>query len=83
LLNVSFKIFTKVATNGVMEVAKKVISPTQTTFLPRRNIMEGVIVLHETIHETRRKKQDGVILKIDFEKIYDKINCFLSNKPDE
>jgi hypothetical protein len=36
--------------------------------------MEGVIVLHETIHELHRKKQNGVILKIDFEKAYDKIN---------
>jgi hypothetical protein len=34
--------------------------------------MEGVVVLHETIHE-HRKKQDGVILKLDFEKAYDKL----------
>jgi hypothetical protein len=73
-LNVSFKIFTKVAMNRVTDVAKKVISPTQTTFLPGRNIMEGVIILHKTIHEMHRKKQDGVILKIDFENAYDKIN---------
>jgi hypothetical protein len=74
LLSVSFKKFTKVAMNRVTEVAKKVISPTQTTFLPGRNTMEDVIVLHKTIHEIHRKKQDGVILKIDFEKAYDKIN---------
>ena len=35
--------------------------------------MEGVVVLHETIHELHRKKQNGVILKIDFEKAYDKV----------
>ena len=73
LLNVSFKIFTKVATNRISLVAQKVISPTQTAFLPGRNIMEGVVVLHETIHELHRKKQSGVILKIDFEKAYDKV----------
>jgi hypothetical protein len=33
LLNVSFKIFTKVETNRLMYVAQKVINPTQTTFL--------------------------------------------------
>jgi hypothetical protein len=71
---VSFKIFTKVATNRISEVAKKVISPTQTAFLPRRNIMEEVIILHETIHEMHRKKQSGVILKLDFKKDYNKIN---------
>ena len=61
------------ATNRISMVAKKVISPTQTAFLPGRNIMEGVVVLHETIHELHRKKQSGVILKIDFEKAYDKV----------
>ena len=73
LLNVSFKIFTKVATNRLVSVAHKVISPTQTAFLPGRNIMEGVVILHETIHEMHRKKHARVIFKIDFEKAYDKI----------
>jgi hypothetical protein len=36
--------------------------------------MEGVVVLHETLHEIKRKKLDGIILKIDFEKAYDKVN---------
>jgi hypothetical protein len=31
------------------------------------------VVLHETIHELHRKKLDGVLLKIDFEKAYDKV----------
>src|SRR5438128_11454742 len=35
--------------------------------------MEGVLVLHETLHELHRKKIDGVILKLDFEKAYDKV----------
>jgi hypothetical protein len=73
LLNVSFKIFTKVLTNHLTSIAHRVIQSTQTTFLPGRNIMEGVIVLHETIHELHRKKQNGVIFKIDFEKAYDKV----------
>jgi hypothetical protein len=36
--------------------------------------MEGVIVLHEMIHKMHRKRQNGLILKIDFKKAYDKIN---------
>ena len=73
LLNVSFKIFTKVGTNRVMEVAHKVIRPTQSAFMPGSHILEGVLVLHETVHELQRKKMDGVLLKIDFEKAYDKV----------
>jgi hypothetical protein len=48
VLNVSFKIFIKVGTNRLNRVAQKVVSPTQTAFLPGRNIMEGVVILHET-----------------------------------
>jgi hypothetical protein len=42
--------------------------------MPRRYILEGVVVLHETIHELKRKRQKGLILKLDFKKVYDKVN---------
>jgi hypothetical protein len=74
LLNVSFKLFTKIATNRLTSIAQKLIRPTQIAFLPGRNIMEGAVILHETIHELHTKKQDGVIFKIDLEKAYDKVN---------
>jgi hypothetical protein len=35
--------------------------------------MEGVVLLHEAIHELHKRRQDGVILKLDFEKAYDKL----------
>jgi hypothetical protein len=38
-----------------------------------RNIMSGVMILHEIIHETKRRKQIGIVLKLDFEKAYDKV----------
>jgi hypothetical protein len=31
-------------------------------------------MLHETVHKLHRKKMSGVILKLDFEKAYDKVN---------
>ncbi|CAN6182020.1 unnamed protein product [Urochloa humidicola] len=73
LLNVGFKIFTKVINNRILVLADKLISRTQTAFIPGRDIMEGVVVLHETIHEMHRRNRDGVILKLDFEKAYDKL----------
>jgi hypothetical protein len=74
LLNVSFKFFTKVGSNRVSNIAESVVQPTQTAFMPGRHILEGVVILHETIHELHRKKLDGVLFKIDFEKAYDKVN---------
>ena len=72
-MNVSFKIFTKVATIRVNSVADNIIIPSQTAFMRGRNILEGVVILHETVHELHRKNQSGVIFKIDFEKAYDKV----------
>jgi hypothetical protein len=70
---VSFKIITKVAVRRLTQVAEKLISQSQTAFIPGRNIMEGAVILHETIHELHRKKMNRVILKLDFEKAYDKV----------
>jgi hypothetical protein len=69
----SFKFFTKVATNRLNKVAQAVVCPTQTAFMPGRNIMEGVVILHKTIYELHSKKRNEVIFKIDFEKAYDKV----------
>lgn len=41
MLNVSFKIFTKVVANRVNNVVNKIIKPTQKAFLSGRYIMEG------------------------------------------
>jgi mannosylglycoprotein endo-beta-mannosidase len=73
LLNVSFKIFTKVATIRLNTVAEHVVRPSQTAFMQGRNILDGVVVLHEAVHELHSKKLNGVILKLDFEKAYDKV----------
>jgi hypothetical protein len=38
-----------------------------------RNILEGVVILHETIHKLHKTNFDGLILKIEFEKMYDDV----------
>ena len=44
LLNVSSKIFTKVGTNRLTQIAHSVVLQSQTAFMPDRNILEGVVV---------------------------------------
>jgi hypothetical protein len=41
-------------------------------FTQVRNILDGVVTLHETFHKLHSKKLNEVILKLDFEKAYDK-----------
>lgn len=73
LLNVDYKWFTKVLMMRLTPYAGKLINNTQTAFIPDRYILDGVIILHEILHELRVKNIKGIILKLDFEKAYDKV----------
>lgn len=73
LLNVCFKLITKILTNRLTLVAHNVIGESQTAFIPGRFILDGVIILHEVLHEVKKTHQSGIILKLDFEKAYDKV----------
>jgi hypothetical protein len=42
--------------------------------MKNRNITSGIMCLHEILHETKRRNETGIILKLDFEKAYDKVN---------
>jgi hypothetical protein len=57
-------------------VADHVVRPSQTAFMQGRNILDGVVTLHETVHELHSKKLNGVILKLDLKKAYDKVKWF-------
>ena len=74
LLNVVFKIFSRTMMFRMEFVMERIISKVQTVFLKGRNIMEGTMCLHEVIHDTKIKKKDGLVLKLDFEKAYDKVS---------
>jgi phosphate starvation-inducible protein PhoH len=80
LLNVSFKIFTKVAAIRVNTVADHVVRPMQTAFMQGRNILDGVVILHEAVHELHTKKLNEVILKLDCEKLMTKLSALSYNR---
>jgi hypothetical protein len=62
-------------------MAGHVVQPSHTAFMQGRNILDRVVVLHEAVHELHTKKMNGVILKLDFEKAYDKVKGFLFSCP--
>jgi hypothetical protein len=73
LLNVDFKIFSKLLNDRLTPIVDNIISESQIAFINSRNILEWVVILHEVLHELKRTKGQGVLFKIDFEKTYDKI----------
>ena len=74
LLNCLYNWLTKTLTLRLESLANKLILKTQSAFLKGRNIMNGVLALHEILHETKKRKESGLVLKLDFEKVYDKVN---------
>jgi hypothetical protein len=84
LLNYSFKIFTKVLTNRFARILDRLISYQQSSFsyqqssfIKGRFILESVVTTHEIIHEVHRRKDQGLVFKIDYEKAYDRVNLDL------
>lgn len=69
-----YKLITKVMDRRVAKYANKFISPTQNAFVKGMNIMDGILSLHELLNYMHVKKRVGVVLKLDFEKAYDKVN---------
>jgi hypothetical protein len=67
LLNVVFNFFTQVLNNRAILVVDKVISKIQSAFIKGRFFLDGVDVLHETIHYIQQKR--CVLFKVDFETI--------------
>ena len=64
LLNVIYKIFTKTLMLRMEKILERILNKCQTTFLKGRNIMEGVLSLHEILHDTKIRKKRRVNLKI-------------------
>jgi hypothetical protein len=74
LLNCSFKIFSRVLTSSLENVCHKIIAKEQSAFIKGRFILESVVIAHEVLHTIHQSKQPGVILKLDYEKAYDRVN---------
>jgi hypothetical protein len=74
LLNCSYKIFTRVLTSRVGQVIDRLVASNQTTFIKGWYILESVVTVHEVLHSVKHNKQQGYVLKLDYEKTYDKVN---------
>ena len=55
-------------------IAHRTISPSQSAFIKGRFILDGVLCLHEIVHDLKIQKTKEVSLKLDFEKAYDSVS---------
>jgi hypothetical protein len=73
-INCSFKVFGKLITSRLERTCQRIISKEQSAFLRGRFILESVVVAHEVLHSVHKNKEPEVIIKLDYEKAYDRVN---------
>ena len=74
LCNVIYKIITKVIANRLKPILPLIISLEQVGFMEGRQILDGIILVHEIIHSLKSTRTPGMLLKLDLSKAYDKLN---------
>lgn len=73
-----YKIISKILVNRLRPILRGIVSPMQSSFIPGRGTMDNAIILQEAIcqmHMSKKRKGD-VILKLDLEKAYDRVDYF-------
>lgn len=74
LCSVIYKIITKVLASHLKRLLPQLISPSQSAFIPRRQIFDNILVAFEVLHSIGRKKAEKhghMALKLDMRKMYD------------
>ena len=75
-----YKIIARVLLERLKKVLPFTITGQQTTFVEGRQILDASLMANDLIDEWERKKQKGVVIKLDMEKAFDKVDwTFLKN----
>ena len=74
LCNVIYKIISKTIANRLCPLFPLIISPEKAGFVEGRKILDGIILIHETIHSVKIGKILGMLIKLDLSKAYEKLN---------
>ena len=60
-------------TNRLALIIDKLISENQSAFIGGRYILESVVTAHEVLHSTYKSGNPGLVLKLEYEKAFDKV----------
>jgi hypothetical protein len=74
LINCSFNFFSKVMNTRLESICDRMMAPNQTAFIKGRYILESVVSEQEIIHDAVKNGQKGLVLKLDYEKTYDRVD---------
>ena len=69
-----YKIIAKILSGRLKSVLPKLIGDSQTAFVSGRQILDGALIANEVVHWLKKRKKQGVLLKLDFQKAFDTID---------
>ena len=72
----SFKVvqLAKVLANRLKKVVGQVVSTSQNEFVEGRQILDAALIANEDVDSLIRRKEKGLLCKLDIEKAYDHLN---------
>ena len=74
MINVILRLIAKVCATRLAPVVERLAHPHLFAFLKGRFIHDGILALHEVVHEVKTRHLKGVFLKLDFQKAYDHLD---------
>ena len=74
LLNVDFKVFSKILASRLHTVLNDIIHDSQTGFIKGRYMAENIMKMMNLIEYCNKNAKSAAILSIDFEKAFDKVS---------
>jgi hypothetical protein len=73
LCNTSYKILTKLIANRLQSVLPAIIPENQGGFIKGRSITDNIILVQEALHSSLRRKDKGMIVKLDLSNAFDRV----------
>ena len=74
LVNSLYKLISKVLANRIKKVMSQLVNKAQNAFVKGRQILDASLIANEIIDSTTKKKETGMLCKLDIEKAYDHIS---------